>query len=241
MKNKLEFFEQETERYERSFYSHPRWAAYRHLAAHSLLPLLPQSFRVLDVGSGPAPSLPAVFEKAGRYVCLDGSSANLKRLLAHVPGCSAAQADLSGETALPVRGSFDLVIIFGLLQYLCHPSLLVEQLASLVKAGGYLLSHDPSAYWTGRMPPEHGRGFSKEELLELFQGKFKVVWLRSFHHVILERRLSWLFPRLRLPQTLVRPLWLGIFLLERLLDGIGIRGTDWMLLAQKPKEPSRCA
>lgn len=144
------------------------------------------------------------------------------------------QADLNETFHLPLTSSFDLVITFGLLQYLDDPKLLIERVTPLMNPGGYLLSHDPSDYWNGRMPAIHGRGFSREELMKFYEGNLNIVWLRSFDHRALESSLDWFLHRLRVPYPLAVQLWCGALLIERWLDRRGTVGTDWLLLAQRP-------
>lgn len=229
-----DFFDRGTKSYSLNFYEHPRWRTYRNLIVRLILHL-PPSPSILDVGCGPHPSLPALFDRASLYVCLDGSFENLKRLSRGNQKLKAIQAVLNQGASLPVTGAYDLVITFGLLQYLNDPQALVEELTPLVKPGGYLLSHDPSDYWTSRMLPVHGRGFSKDELLNFFKPRFEIVWLKSFHYLGLEKKVNWILSRNRIHVSIAIILWRIIFEIEELFNQLKIYGgTDWLILARRP-------
>lgn len=229
-----DFFDREIKSYSINFYEHPRWKAYRDLAVR-LIPYLPPSPSILDVGCGPRPSLPILFERASLYICLDGSFENLKKLPRENRKLKVVQAILNRGDSLPVSGTYDLVIAFGLFQYLDNPQALIDELIPLIKPGGYFLSHNPSDYWTSRMLPVHGRGFSKDELLSFFKPRFEIIRLKSLHYPRLEKKVDWILSRSRLHASVAVILWRIIFQIEGLFNPLKIHGgTDWLLLARRP-------
>lgn len=226
----VKFFNEETASYHARFYGDPRWQAYRTYASD----LVTSHFRpssVLDLGCGPAPSLPKLIDQVGEYICVDGSIQNLITLK-NEQGRLGVLVDLESGLALPVRHSFELVILFGLLQYLTDPADTIAQSLLVLKRGGFILVHTPSDYWTNKMGTVHGRGFSYEDMVCLFSG-LEIVSLQRLNHVRIERRVNWILGHVKLSVKSKALLWYQVMRMESLLDRSGVRGTDWLLLARR--------
>lgn len=227
-----QFYEENASKYASDFYTIPRWNSFRQFVA-SQIPTLPTAPRIVDIGCGPCPSLPSLTKNASCYVALDGSRANLFAIQKSTGSVIPVQIELESESALPLHTGFDLAICFGIFQYLGTPRILVEQIADILKPGGYLLIHNPSDYWTPHMGKLHGRGLNRQELLSLISGSFDPVWFYSFHHVELERFFTIWLSRLPIAPSLVRIVWWNLFRLEKQLSRLGNVGTDWLMIARR--------
>src|SRR5688572_10449624 len=77
------------------------WPIYRGRLQDKVLAHLPRPSAVLDVGCGPIPSLPRIYDQAERYVCYDQSPECLRLIAANFPRGEVVEGD--AET-LDVQG-----------------------------------------------------------------------------------------------------------------------------------------
>lgn len=92
----------------------------------------------LEVGAGTARFLRAICQEAPglRPHASDRDAPSLRRALQAEPGLAATQSDL---TALPYGdGSFDVTLVFDVLEHLHQPELGARELARVTKPGGVL-------------------------------------------------------------------------------------------------------
>jgi SAM-dependent methyltransferase len=226
----VEFFDNHRDEYLIGFYDDPGWKVYREVAGKLAHRCRVQS--VLDLGSGPAPSVPILYDRAENYVCVEPASANLEHLGTRFPKAQVHQATAEQLPELDL-GPFDLSISFGLLHHIENPAEVITACAEKLKPGGFLLAHEPSSYWNGKMGSPNERGFEREYLRALISSRFQILRFRTYHHPVLRRVLYRLFAALRLLRVFKSLMfWRLVLSVERALDVIGIFGTDYLILAR---------
>ncbi len=219
--------------YLENYYLTPRWNAFRVYTSDVLKKVLEPNSVLLDVGSGPYPSITNSTSSYSLLCCVDISKGNLHNLRkkkqknCHLVLCDA-------ET-LPFKDStFSGVICFGLLHHLPQPSEAGIEINRVLKVRGLLMGHEPSAYWTGKMESPHERGFSKNEL-RIVLSRFNNCYISTRNHRKIEFiTLATCYPFRRLNLfTVVIKIWILTFKLEAFFDSLGIKGTDFFILCRK--------
>lgn len=124
-------------------YGRGPWRAYRRRAARLLSERLgPGPWRVLDLGGGSMPSLPDLISDArlGSWLVVD----LVDKLGAKPPRVEFVRADALSFVEAWHGEPFDAVVCFGLLMYLKPDDSrrLLAGLPSVLKPGGFLLSHE---------------------------------------------------------------------------------------------------
>jgi SAM-dependent methyltransferase len=230
IQDEVEYFDTHLDEYLNLFYEGPDWKAYR-AVADKLIQHFPLN-SVLDLGSGPSPSLPALYERVKNYVCIEPSSANVEHLKNHFPRAQVFQATAEDLPRLNC-GPFDLIVSFGLLHHICDPHLVVRLCANKLRKKGLFLAHEPSDYWNGKMGSPNERGFEHRKLTELISSQFQILQFRSYHHPGLHRALYGSLSTLKLLRVYYSMhLWHSLIGVEHVLDVLGVRGSDFLVLGR---------
>jgi len=189
---------------------------------------------VLDLGCGPFPSLmdPNIYDNA-MYCCVDIS---IHSLLNVRNKCKTDNSHLilCDAECLPFRNeSFDTVVSFGLLHHLFQPRRGIEEIHRVLNTGGYFVAHEPSIFWNGQMESPHERGFHPKEIYALLEGFVNVrILTQNYPHL---RSLLGLMTRIcrRLALDRYEPyMWILGFEVEHIIDVVGLKGTDYLIVAQ---------
>jgi len=135
----------------------PDYDAYRDhaelAAVQSLLPELPQHWRVLDIGCGPGRWTARLAQRCSAVTAIDFSDEMLNhaRLYCRQSGVEQKvtfqQSRVEEVEVNTLNGPFDLVLCMGVLQYVSPANLqnAAERIARCVKPGGYLLHRESRA------------------------------------------------------------------------------------------------
>jgi SAM-dependent methyltransferase len=219
-----EYFDDNLLRYLEVYYISSRWSEYRKYISSLIFRRFNQvkNLKILDIGCGPLPSLPAVFTTYPDYIGIDIS----KKCILHFHKEAKCDAVVGDCENIPFRdNSFDLIISFGALHHLPDPFTTVLEIERVLKSGGLFIAHEPSSYWTGKMESPHERGFSLTEINLLFNSFLKLEIL-TFNHPFLEKHFQ------KIKRIFGDKAWKIIFSLEHLLSKIRIYGTDYIILAE---------
>lgn len=228
----VEAFSNNLEGYISAFYDDPTWKALRNHAAR----LVAAKFRnrqvsVLDVGSGPLPSLPGLYKKASRYVCVEPSKAYADNLRNNYPDITVIQDTLE-SLAKHETEKFDVVLSFGVLHHIFSPGDAVRSLSTWVSDGGLYLTHEPSDYWNDKMGSPNERGFTRQELLSMIKSYFNDVQIYSNFFPNLRQFTYRILSGLRLWPVLKSQIFgKAIIEVEFFLDRLGYQGTDFLVVA----------
>jgi len=147
------------------------WPLYRARIEERLYRHLPRPRRVVDIGCGPIPSLPTVYEHAERYTCVDQSPGCLARLRLAYPRAEVVEADAEG---FRVEGAFDLVVIIGVLHHVPEPPRVIEAAAALLRPAGLIVGMEPNERGEAVMDSPNERGIPDVEFDALY-GRFEVL------------------------------------------------------------------
>jgi SAM-dependent methyltransferase len=187
---------------------------------------------VLELGSGTGYGAVELARALPRVVAVDRVPPAQS---ARAQGPSFVRADLA---ALPLlRGRFDLVVSFQVLEHLADPSPLLQAAADHLAPGGMLLITTPNRLESDGENPFHVHEYEAAELESLLRGVFGEVEMlgvgaagpaRSYHEARLERirrivRLDPLGLRRRIPRALVDALFARLAILVR--RGIAREGS----------------
>jgi len=136
------------------------WPIYRARIEERLYQHAERFPRVLDVGCGPIPSLPTVFDEAQEYVAVDQSPRCIRMLRQAYPKARALEGDAD---ELDVEGPFDLVIVFGVLHHLPAPQRAVRRTSELLRPGGLIVCTEPNPEAQPSMDSPCERGIPDQE------------------------------------------------------------------------------
>lgn len=225
----MEFFNKHIEEYIEGFTKF-RWKSYKSYIAINFIKES-QPLKILDIGSGPVPSLEVLIKSQNLYCCLDIAKANIKYLEKNYPNCHIKQGDAENLTKF-YKNKFDLVIIFGLLHHLPNPEKTLDQVKRILKKEGILIASEPSNYWNGKMPSPNEKGFSSTDIKKLFDN-FSEYQIKTFNFQFLEGNLWNFLNKIYKKNPFIGDkLWKLIFVIENLLNSFGIRGRDFLITAK---------
>lgn len=235
------YFDRSVDSYVAKYYS-ARWLAYRRFVANLAREHLEAASLVLDLGCGPLASFPGVYPRAGKSTYVDLSINQLHYLRQHQPASLVVRAD--AESLCFGESSFDAVILFGTLHHLPDPVAAIEGVWRVLRPGGIVVGHEPSQYWNGNPESPNERGFSIEDIKQLY-GRFTDVTIRTVDHLLIESlaHITWRFLAAPLCAWITRGktnedkaallFWSKVFQVGSLLDRIGIKGADFVITAKK--------
>jgi SAM-dependent methyltransferase len=228
----VEAFSNNLEGYISAFYNDPTWKAIRDRSARLVAAKFHnRQISVLDVGSGPMPSLPGLYRLASRYVCVEPSVAYAENLLKNYSDIIVIQDTLESLVKYEIE-KFDVVLSFGVLHHIYSPGKAVDLLKAWVKNGGLYMTHEPSDYWNGRMGSPNERGFSRDELLSMIRPHFNDIRIYSHFFPNLRRFSYRVLSGLRLWPILKSQMFgKTIIEVEFFLDRLGYQGTDFLVVA----------
>lgn len=224
-----EFFNKFLDQYVEGFTKY-RWKSYKTFVAKRFVGI-DKPIRILDIGSGPAPSLEVLIKPENSYNCLDIAEANIKYINKNYPSCHAKLGDAENLTKY-YKEKFDLIIFFGLLHHIPDPKKALKQAHNLLNDNGILIASEPSSFWNGKMPSPNEKGFSRKNLDEIFN-EFSNVQIRTFNFESLEEKVWIVFNKIYQRNSYFGNfLWQIIFTLEDLLNNFGFNGRDFLVLAK---------
>ena len=150
------------ELYARIYYS-GIWTFHREIASREILAEFPDLlFKLLDIGSGPVPSLPQLLGGKAEYHCLDFYAPALEKLRLDFPACRAVAGE--AENLPYAQESFETVLLFGVIHHLENPEKVINEVKRVLKPGGCLWAFEPAPYWDGKFPNPEERGLSSTDL-----------------------------------------------------------------------------
>ncbi len=230
-----EFFNTHLEEYVARFCA-GRWLGYKRYVERQVRARVPQgrTLDILDIGSGPMPALEGFAAVGHRYTCIDLASRPLTYLAEHVPGCQCVLSEAERTPFAPA--SFDLVVVFGLLHHLDDRAPAVAEIRRVLRPGGLVVASEPSEKWSGDSAHEDElaspdeRGLSMAELTGLF-AEYSTEVL-SFNHARLENLATRVVRAVPQWTDASSPVWRTLFPAQHLLHRVGVRGSDYLLLAR---------
>jgi SAM-dependent methyltransferase len=235
------YFDRSVNSYATRYYS-ARWLAYRRFVASLVQPHLEAASLVLDLGCGPLPSFPGLYPVDGNFIYVDLSSGQLRYLRQQHPGSRVVRAD--AESLCFRAASFDAVVLFGILHHLPDPMAAMDGVLRILRPGGIVVGHEPSDYWNPWKESPNERGFSLEEIQQLY-GRLADVTIRTVDHLLVESlaHITWRFLAAPLHTLITRGkangnraaslFWSKVFRVQSILDRIGVRGKDFVITARK--------
>lgn len=228
----IEAFSNNLEGYISAFYDDSTWKALRDRTARLVAAKLGnRQISVLDLGSGPMPSLPGLYERTSRYVCVEPSKPFADHLHKYYPNVTVIQESIEA-LAQHKREPFDVVLCFGVLHHIYSPMEAIESISEWVDHGGVFVTHDPSIYWNDKMGSPNERGFTRQELLSMIRPHFNDVQIHSHHFPNLRQFAYRILSGLRLWPVLKSQMFgKAIIEVEFFLDRLGYQGTDFLVVA----------
>ena len=131
-----------------------------------------RSIRVLDLGCGRIPALPGLLSDSNviEYHCVDSSCKSLEVLRDSVGGNTKVEIYESDiiEFVNSCTGSYDLIILFGVIMYLTRPDVtnLFYGLNKILSKKGLILIHEPNQK-AGRYLDQYGYPMTYEFLTKI--------------------------------------------------------------------------
>lgn len=126
--------------------------------------------RILDIGCGPGDLLAGLRAHGHRGIGLDVASAALRA--ASAIGVPAVRADHHGTPF--AAGSFDVVMMFHMLEHIADPDAAIAEAWRLLRAGGRLIVQVPNAdswqyallgrFWSGLDVPRHLLDYRRQDI-----------------------------------------------------------------------------
>ena len=234
LKEEVDYFNEEFDSYIGVFYDNEGWDAYRQIA-FEFLNLKLENPRVLDIGSGPKPSIPNLYLDSKEYICIDPAEKNIENLENFFPEVRAIKGTVEDISSYKL-GKFDVIVCFGVLHHVFSPSKSIEMISSHLGQNGYFLSHEPSNYWDGKMGSPNERGFKKDVWQGMIDKEFKFSKLILVNIPVLRKLVYSLLSSLKLWKIVKSvKFWKLIHKLEIKLSYLGFRCSDFLTIASKEK------
>jgi len=167
---------------------------------------------ILDVGCGSGGNL-LLFSKIGKAVGIDNSETAVS-----VCKKKGLEAILGTATSLKFRANyFDVVVLADILEHLDNPQKAVAESFRVLKRGGTLIATVPAYNWLYSyhdLANGHKKRYSKNELMELFGGRYiqRISYLFSFAllPVIIMRSLNQITAKKEVDDSSVPPVINGL-------------------------------
>jgi len=231
LSEEVEYFNNEFDSYINAFYDNTGWVAYREIA-YDLLNVNNIRYTVLDIGSGPQPSIPMLYHIADKYVCIDPAEKNIENLKNHFPHSEPKLGTIEGLDSYKL-GTFDIVVCFGVLHHVFSPEDALMMIKSSLNENGLFISHEPSNYWDGKMGSPNERGFSYTNWVQLINKNFSEIVINRYNNTVFRRTVYTILSALHLwPIIKSVKFWKTIHHIEPFIGRLGLKGSDFLTLAR---------